>query len=45
MAIGDQYYQITGNWKLIRTDSLGNLTRVQNPWKKMDDRWVIVYDN
>ena len=46
MAIGDQYYQITGNWKLIRTDSLGNLTGFYSLlWKKMDDRWVIVYDH
>ncbi|MEC7813839.1 MAG: DUF4440 domain-containing protein, partial [Bacteroidota bacterium] len=46
IAIGDQYYQITGNWKLIRTDSLGNLTGFYSLlWKKMDDRWVIVYDH
>ena len=46
IAIGDQYYQITGNWKLIRIDSLGNLTGFYSLlWKKMDDRWVIVYDH
>ena len=46
IAIGNQYYQITGNWKLIRTDSLGNLTGFYSLlWKKMDDRWVIVYDH
>ena len=32
--------------ELIRTDSLGNLTGFYSLlWKKMDDRWVIVYDH
>ena len=44
--LGDQHYQITGNWKLIRNDSLGNLSGFYSLlWKKIDDRWVIVYDH
>ena len=41
-----KHHQITGNWKLIRNDSLGDLSGYYTLlWKKMDDRWVIVYDH
>ena len=45
-ALGEQHYQIAGEWKLIRNDSLGNLSGFYSLlWKKMDDHWVIVYDH
>ena len=45
-AIDSQHHQITGNWKLIRNDSLGDLSGYYTLlWKKIEDRWVIVYDH
>ena len=44
--LDSQYHQITGNWKLIRNDSLGDLSGYYTLlWKKIEDRWVIVYDH
>ena len=44
--LDSQHHQITGNWKLIRNDSLGDLSGYYTLlWKKMEDRWVIVYDH
>ena len=45
-ALSEQYYQIAGKWKLIRNDSLGNLSGFYSLlWKKMNNHWVIVYDH
>ena len=45
-ALSEQYYQIAGKWKLIRKDSLGNLSGFYSLlWKKMNNHWVIVYDH
>ena len=44
--LDSQHHQITGNWKLIRNDSLGNLSGYYTLlWKKMQNQWVIVYDH
>jgi ketosteroid isomerase-like protein len=44
--LDSQHHQITGNWKLIRNDSLGDLSGYYTLlWKKIEDRWVIVYDH
>ena len=44
--LDSKHHQITGNWKLIRNDSLGDLSGYYTLlWKKIEDQWVIVYDH